>query len=313
MDRHSHLPDLALLRGFEAAARHLSFTKAGAELHVTQSAVSRQIRLLEETLGVRLFERRARSLVLTDAGYQYYVEVQRMLRQLHEVTERVRAARSTRSLRVTTTPTFASLWLIPRLAHFQKAHPELHVHVVADNTLRDLDRDDFDVAIRYSSRSSAGREPRRLFDERLVPLCSPALLRPGTDRVAALQGCVLIHFNDIDGYAPWLSWDHWFSGIGERPLRGRGALHFSHYDQAIRAAIAGQGVALGRLPVADYFLRDGNLVAPLDPRRFAFTLADRAYWTITTPRGREKREVQAFAGWLAREAKGSASRRNDWP
>jgi DNA-binding transcriptional LysR family regulator len=302
---------MELLRGFEAAARHLSFTRAAKELHLTQSAVSRQVRQLEAQLGARLFQRSTRSLALTDVGYAYYTEVQRLLRQLGEATRRVRTTRAERLVRVTTTPTFASLWLIPRLSDFQTQHPQIDVRVVAENVLRDLQRDDFDLAVRYSTRVLAGPRAVKLFDERLVPLCSPKLaagklLRKPQD----LRGHFLIHFNDLDGYAPWLSWETWFAGAGIAPLEGKGALYFSHYDQAIRAALAGQGVALGRVPVVDHLLKEGRLVAPFG-RRVQVTLEDKSYWLIGGERQRERREVKAFCAWLlaARQTQAFANSR----
>lgn len=297
---------MELLRGFEAAARHLSFTRAAAELHLTQSAVSRQVRQLEALLGARLFQRHTRALALTDVGYAYYTEVQRLLRELWEATQRVRATRAERTLRVTTTPTFASLWLIPRLAEFQSRHPQVDVRVVAENVLRDLGRDDFDVAVRYSRRALAGPRAAKLFDERLAPLCSPRLAGVKALRNPAdLRGQFLIHFNDLEGYAPWLSWDTWFAGVGAQPLEGKGALYFSHYEQAIRAALAGQGVALGRLPVVDDLLKDGRLVTPFG-RRFQVPLEDKSYWLMVAERQRERREVKAFCSWLLENGRASA-------
>lgn len=296
---------MELLRGFEAAARHLSFTRAGAELHLTQSAVSRQVRQLEDQLGVRLFDRRTRSLVLTEAGYLYYVEVQRLLLQLGEVTQRVRTGRSERTLRVTTTPTFASLWLIPRLADFQQRYPHIHVHVVAENALRNLRRDDYDVAIRYSPKAVAGPGASRLFGEKLVPLCSPKLAaRRSLRRPEDLRHFFLIHFNDLEGNAPWLSWETWFSGTGAGTVQGKGALYFSHYDQAMRAALASQGVVLGRLPVVDDLLGEDRLIAPFGPK-LSVHLHDKSYWLMLADQRREKREVRAFAAWLLEEARKS--------
>lgn len=302
-----HLPSMELLRGFEAAARHLSFTRAGAELHLTQSAVSRQVRQLEDQLGMRLFDRRTRSLVLTDTGYVYYQEVQRLLLRLKEVTQRIRTARTETMLRVTTTPTFASLWLIPQLSDFQQRYPHIHVHVVAENALRNLKRDDYDVAIRYSSKATAGPGASKLFGEKLVPLCSPNLATRKSLRLPEdLRHFFLIHFNDLDGNAPWLSWETWFSGTGSSPVEGKGALYFSHYDQAMRAALAGQGIVLGRRPVVDDLLRDGRLIAPFGSR-LAVTLEDRSYWLMLADQRRERREVRAFTAWLLEKARGRNS------
>src|SRR5512145_2646961 len=155
MHRRDLPASLDALRGFEAAARLLSFTAAAAELFLTQSAVSRQVQQLEEQLGVKLFERRTRALALTEAGTQYYRQVSAALNQLREATAAVRA-NTTQIVRVTTTVTFASLWLVPRLAAFQAKHGDVSVHVVADNSVRDLERLALDVAIRYCPASVAG-------------------------------------------------------------------------------------------------------------------------------------------------------------
>src|SRR5687768_259360 len=228
---NDRLPPLDLLKGFEAVARHLSFTKAAAELFVTQSAVSRQVRQLEEHLGVRLFERRTRAVVMTEAGYLYYSELAPLLQQIADLTRRVAAARAESRVRVTTTLSFASLWLVPRLAAFQEKHADIQVHVVADNVVRDLVRDDFDAAIRYCSAADAPGATK-LFDETLTPVCSPEL-SGRLKSVDDLARVPLIHFNDLEGRAPWLSWDVYFSQAGHAGVRGNGAVHLSHYDQAI--------------------------------------------------------------------------------
>src|SRR3712207_5882501 len=149
-------PSLDLLRGFEAAARHLSFTAAGEELFLTQSAISRQVQTLEEQLGVKLFERRTRALVLTKPGEAYYRDVARALQQLREATARVRSGADP-VVRVTTTITFSSLWLVPRLASFQARFSDIPVHLHADNAMCDLERESIDVAVRYTTEEHAGR------------------------------------------------------------------------------------------------------------------------------------------------------------
>lgn len=307
MHERTAIPSLDLLKGFEAVARHLSFTRAAAELFVTQSAVSRQVRQLEEQLGVRLFERRTRAVVLTEEGHRFYAELEPLLQQLGALTQKFTAIRSAARVRVTATLTFSALWLVPRLTDFQEKHPDVEVHIVADNVVRDLVRDGFDVAIRYGARGIAGAAAEPLFGETLTPVCSPELL--GKQPLASprdLDHHVLIHFNDLEGRAPWLSWDAFFTAIGwttEHP-RG-GAVHFSHYDQAIRAARAGQGVALGRFPVVDRMLADGGLVAPLRTAA-AQTLRDRDYWLVGAAAGSAPREVELFAAWLRAEAQRSA-------
>src|SRR6185369_6343616 len=159
------------------AARHLSFTKAGAELFLTQSAVSRQIKELEDQLGVALFERRHRALVLTEAGQQFYASAAQVLATMRAATERLRAQSGRRKpLSVTTTNSFASLWLIPRLAGFTRDHPGIDVRITAETRVQDLERDGLDVAIRHGPASLAGPNAVRLFGERVFPVCSPKLL-----------------------------------------------------------------------------------------------------------------------------------------
>jgi DNA-binding transcriptional LysR family regulator len=300
------LPSLDLLKGFEAVARHLSFTKAAAELFVTQSAVSRQVRQLEEHLGVKLFERRTRAVVLTEAGYLYYSELAPLLKQIADLTRKVAGARAENRIRVTSTLTFAGLWLVPRLAAFQQKHPHVQVHVVADNVVRDIARDDFDLAIRYCTRAVAGADAVKLFGETLTPVCSPKLLeRAPLESLDDLDRHVLIHFNDLEGLAQWLSWDQFLAQVNHASVRGTGAAHFSHYDQAVRAARAAQGVALGRFPVIDAAMDDG-LIAPL-ARDASFVLADRAYWLLGRPQRAPSAEVALFVAWLTEEAARSAA------
>ena len=231
-----------------------------------------------------------------------------LLKIVSSSLQRVRSARTERTLRVTTTPTFASLWLIPRLADFQQRYPHIHVHVVAENALRNLRRDDYDLAIRYSPKAAAEQGATKLFGESLLPLCSPNLVvgKP-LRRPEELRHFFLIHFNDLEGNAPWLTWETWFTGVGAGIVEGKGALHFSHYDQAVRAALAGQGVVLGRLPVVDDLLQDGRLIAPFG-LKLAVTLEDKSYWLMLAEHRREKREVRAFVAWLLENAKATDSR-----
>ncbi len=301
MHKPRDLPtSLDLLRGFEAAARLLSFTSAAAELFLTQSAVSRQVQQLEQQLGVRLFERRTRALVLTEAGALYFREVAKALHQLREATEQVRA-RTAPIVRVTTTVTFASLWLVPRLAAFQSQHADISVHVVADNTVRDVERHSLDVAVRYCPPELVGTEAARLFGESVTPVCSPRLIKQRRiSRPEDLMTLPLIELADPSGNVLWLSWKVWCEAMQlTGPSDGRG-LVFSHYDQVIQAAVSGQGVALGRFPLVDQLLADGRLVVPLKGRQYA-TAQRRAYWMIVSPTARQRHEVKTFTDWLQAE------------
>ena len=171
MRNRNVIPSLDLLQGFEAAARHLSFTKAGEELFLTQSAVSRQIKELEDQLGVPLFHRRHRALALTDAGQQFYAAAAQVLTTMRTATSRLKAQSGRRPLSVTTTNSFAALWLIPRLAGFTRTHPGVDVRIMAETRVQDLDRDGLDLAIRHGPASLAGPNAVRLFGERVFPVC----------------------------------------------------------------------------------------------------------------------------------------------
>src|SRR2546429_3879622 len=184
MSNRNALPALDLLVGFEAAARHLSFTKAGEELYLTQSAVSRQIKELEDQLGVELFQRRHRALALTDAGKQFYASAAQVLATMRAATEQLRAQAGKRSLAVTTTHSFAAMWLIPRLAGFTRTHPAVDVRISAETRVQDLDRDGLDGAIRHGPAALAGLRAVKLFRERVFPVCRPKLL---TDQARPLR------------------------------------------------------------------------------------------------------------------------------
>ncbi len=301
------LPSLDLLKGFEAAARLLSFTRAGEELHLTQSAISRQIKELEQQLGVPLFERRHRALALTDAGHALFPAAVQVLQAMRAATDQLRALSARRSLAVTTTHSFAALWLIPRLTGFTRAHPDLDVRIAADTRVQDLERDGLDIAIRHGPASLAGPNALRLFGERVFPVCSPKLLRDTKRPLrqpADLRHHVLLQYDDPDGRHPWLHWKTWLEVERLTDLRPAGSLLFSGYEQIIPAAIAGNGVALGRSPLVREALASGELVAPFkrsaDPAR--------AYFAIVSNNAATRPEVADFVAWLRAEAAGEEPR-----
>jgi len=296
------LPSLDLLKGFEAAARLLSFTQAGAELYLTQSAVSRQILELENQLGVQLFQRKHRALALTEAGQALYPAAAQVLATMRGVTDRLRAVRGRRTLAVTTTQSFASLWLIPRLAGFTRAHPEVDVRISAETRVLDLERDGLDLAIRHGPPSLAGPNAIRLFGERVFPVCSPTLMkdpRRPLREPADLRRHVLLQYDDPDGRHPWMHWKTWLEIERLTDLRPAGNIVLSGYDQIIPAAIAGHGVALGRSPLVREAIAAGELVAPFkrsaDPAR--------AYFAVLARDAGGRPEVAAFLAWLRGEAK----------
>jgi LysR family transcriptional regulator, glycine cleavage system transcriptional activator len=301
-DGNVRLPSLDLLRGFEAAARLLSFTRAGEELHLTQSAVSRQMQELESQLGAKLFERRHRALALTEAGQQFYPAAAQVLSTMRAATDRLRAQAGRGTLSVTTTHSFASLWLIPRLAGFTRAHPGVDVRISADIRVQDLERDGLDIAIRHGPPTLAGPNAERLFGERVFPVCSPKLLKDARRPLklpADLRHHVLLQYDDPDARHPWLNWRTWLEVERLSELKPAGRLTFSGYEQIIPAAIAGHGVALGRSPLLNDALASGELVAPFkrttDPAR--------AYFAVVSANAAGRAEVTDFVAWLKAEAK----------
>src|SRR5258708_5853258 len=236
------MPTLDFFRGFEAAARHLSFTKAADELFVTQSAVSRQIQALEERLGVALFLRRNRGLALTEAGERMYRAASIALRTLREATDRIAPGTKQTMVTVTSSMAFCSLWLIPRLAGFRRLHPDVDVRIAANNQLLDLDRERIDVAVRYCPATVAPAGSVRLFGEEILPVCSPALLvdrgRP-LKSLADLRRHGLLHFDDPERSAPWLSWTVCLDTPGVPDLRPAGAPRCTSSCLVLRAPVCG--------------------------------------------------------------------------
>jgi DNA-binding transcriptional LysR family regulator len=302
------LPPLELLVAFESAARHLSFTRAAEEIALTQSAVSRQVLALESRLGVPLFRRLHRALALTEDGARLYAATIDALGRIDRVTREIRHGERVRTVVVTTTPGFAGLWLIPRLAGFTGAHPGVDVRISASNALVHLDRDGVDLAIRYRSVEADSPGPgTRLFGETVFPVCSPRLRRPPFPALALpsdLSAHTLLRM-EPDGHNQLQDWDLWLHAMGLDELRPAGVLHFSSYDQLISAALAGQGVALGRMPLIAAAIRSRKLVAPFSDR----IASPRSYVLLASAASAGKPEVLDFMAWLLAEARDPDSAR----
>ncbi|MEZ5661105.1 MAG: LysR substrate-binding domain-containing protein [Burkholderiaceae bacterium] len=291
-----------LLVSFEAAARHLSFTLAAAERFVTQSAMSRQMRLLEDRLGVPLFRRRHRGLELTEAGRSLYVACSRALAELNDALDEIAAPSRPHVLSLTATPGFVALWLIPRLAAFRRQHPDIDVRLDASLEPRDLAADGFDIAVRYSDADSKIGTP--LFGERMVPVCSPALLSdPKTPlrRPSDLVRHTLIELESAGAVGVCAEWQPWLQSAGVGGLKPRSVMTFSTYSEAVAAALAGQGIVLGRRPIIDAHLDSGVLVSPFQRS----VISQRAYFLIIEQRAARHQSVQALAQWLVSESSGS--------
>src|SRR5262245_26966727 len=301
MPKRYNLPPLGFFHGFEAAARNLSFTKAAEELFVTQSAVSRQIKALEDHLGIALFERRPRAIALTENGQALYRVTAEVLERLQEATDRLRASAQTRQAPITTPTGFASLWLIPRLPGFTRVHPDIDVRISATTDMLNLERSLVDLAIRYCNAEAMPEGAVRLFGEEVVPVCSRSLLRDRSrplKRPEDLKHHALLHF-DYPGERFMVDWGTWLTAHGVGDLRTAGALRFSQYEQMIQAAISGQGVALAMQPLVSDLIAQGTLVAPF---RQAI-VGSRAYCLIESAGAAAKPHVRQFATWLLDEAR----------
>lgn len=297
--RRDELPPLDLLRSFEAAARHLSFTRAGQELYLTQSAVSRQIQQVEAGLGVPLFVRRHRALELTEAGRVLQRTVVDCLERLRDATALVRATSVLRQVSMTCTPGFASLWLIPRLARFTATHPDVDVRISATLALLDLDRSQIDLAVRFCANQDGEGPP--LFEESLVPVCSPRLAAGKANplrKPADLANHTLLAVDLPQGMALTVEWEPWAKAMGLPELRMKNTVRFTQYADAVAAAVAGQGVVIGRLPLLAELLRTRQLVTPFG----GGAASQRGYYVVMSERGGANEDAKDFALWLRAEA-----------
>ena len=294
------LPPLDALRGFEAAARHLSFTRAAQELSITQSAISRQIKTLEHALGPPLFERYNRRLELTEAGQRLFRSATRALAEISAAVEELRGP-ATQVVTVTTPLSFATLWLVPRLAAFRALRPDIDVRIAANDAIVSMERERIDCAIRFCEPDAAPREAFALMQEEAFPVVSPLLLKNKALPLKTPQDLtrhVLLRYEDARGRIPSLDWANWFALWKVPGLKPAGAVTFSHYDQAISACVEGEGVAIGRSAHVKRHLKQGKL-APLFDSRMA---VPRQHFLIIARGSRHRGEVKAFADWVLTEA-----------
>lgn len=290
------LPPLHALRAFEAVGRLLSFRRAGEELLITQSAVSHHIQTLEGTLGVRLFERKGRSIALTAAGAHYLDSISRAFALIAEGTRHIRPHAARRTLTVSLLPSFAANWLVSRLDAFRAAHPQ--IELVLDPTLNwaNLAGGEADIAIRYGVGAWPGLRCELLTAERLMPVLSPEL---AARRPLAKPGDILGH-TLLTSHRP-TEWEAWARHAG-LDLASARRLQLTDYNIVLQAALAGQGVAMGRsLLVADH-LRRGGLVAPLPD---VATSPGLGYWAVLPDSAKANPAATLFADWLRREIAGA--------
>lgn len=295
------MPPFLSLRVFEAAARSGSFARAAEELGISAGAVSQHIRTIEEFAGQPLFRRLGRGVQLTEAGKAAFAHAGAAMAEMLQAGRAMRAAMRGRRVSISTAPSFASKWLIPRLGRFQELHPEIEVRMSADMTLTDFAVSDMDLAIRYGPGGYEGLYHERLMTESVVVVCSPRLLEgQGEVRTAAdLISLPLIHDDGPERDPSCPSWSMWFAARGIRRADAERGLRFNQSSLAIEAAAAGKGLALAKRQLALRDLTDGRLVAPLGEGQAPVNFA---YWLVW-PRGRRFEQAQtAFLEWLRAEA-----------
>lgn len=294
------LPPLNALKSFEAAARHESFTRAAAELFVTQGAVSQQVKSLEAELGCKLFNRERQRLVITEAGRDYLIVIRDALDRIALGTERLLQRQSAGVLTVSTSPDFAAKWLVHRLGRFAEAHPGIDLRVSATLHHVDFAREDVDVAVRHGDGSWPGLEVTRLCSEQLFAVCSPKLLtgRPRIAKPADVLKFPLLHLDDRKAWARWLA----LAGVAP-PDKLHGPM-LSSASMVIDAAVDGQGVALARSTLAAWDLLSRRIVRPFD----VHWRPARTYWIVGPRATAALPKIARFRDWLLAEAAADARR-----
>ena len=296
----ARLPPLTSLRAFVATARHLSFTRAADELHVTSAAIGQQIRLLEDYLGQALFLRNRGRLELTETGLTLMPGLTDAFDRVLDTMARLNANSDAAPIRVSVAPSFASKWLVPRLAALRVHAPDLEVLVDSSAKLADPGRDETDCVIRYGLGAYPGLTIDRLFSEAVIPVCSPELAEThGLWRgPEALLGVPLLHEDGPERDASCPDWPAWLRGNGVNLRVGEPGMRFNQSSLVIDAAIAGQGVGLGKLRLIAADLESGRLVSPFgEPQAVEFS-----YFFATTPHKTKLGRVELFRDWLLAEA-----------
>lgn len=289
------LPPLNALRVFDAAARHLSFTKAAEELFVTQAAVSHQMKSLEDFLGLKLFRRRNRSLLLTEEGQSYYLDIKEIFTAINDATRKLQARSAKGALTVSLSPSFAIQWLVPRLSGFNQSFPGIDVRIQAVDREEDKLSDDVDVAIFYGRGNWPGLRTDRLYPEYLLPVCAPALLtgdRP-LKTPADLAKHTLLHDSsrrDWQAYIRQLDMQQQIN-VQQGPI-------FSHSAMVIQAAVHGQGVALANNVMAQNEIDAGRLVYPFND----VLVSKNAFYLVCHDNQAELGKIAAFRKWILTQA-----------
>ena len=299
MEHRRRLPPLNALRAFEAAARHLNFSRAADELSVTPGAVSQQIQNLEDYVGVALFKRTPKGLLLTDPAQIALPALREAFDRLAEAASMLTAAVDGRRLTVTVPPSFASKWLLPRLGGFEALHPDVDVWVSAGMELTDFASGEIDLAIRYGAGRYPGLEVIRLMQETVIPVASPDLLaNHPLENLGDLTGAILLHDGSPDADESCPDWTMWLAARGVKGVDGARGPRFNQSSLVIEAAVGGRGVALAKRALAQADLDAGRLVAPFQ----IATAVDFAYYLVHPKTKGRLPQVKAFITWITAEA-----------
>ena len=293
------LPPLNALRAFEAAARHLNFSRAADELAVTPGAVSQQIQNLEDYVGAALFKRTPKGLLLTDAAQTALPALREAFDRLAEAASLLTAAVDGRRLTVSVAPSFAAKWLVPRLGFFEAEHPLVDVWLSADMEVVDFALGEIDLAIRYGAGRYPGLEVVKLMSETVIPVASPAFLEanPLSDP-ADLAHHILLHDGSPDADASCPDWSMWRAARGIKGVDGTRGPRFNQSSLVIEAAVGGRGVALAKRALAQADLDAGRLIAPLQ----IATEVDFAYFVVHPKAKGRLPQVKAFVNWITAQA-----------
>lgn len=294
------MPPLNSLRAFEAAARHLSFTKAAAELNVTPAAISHQVKGLESYYGVVLFRRLTRALRLTEDGRATLPGLSEGFDRLAEACALLAERRDSGILTVSAAPSIAAKWLVTRLDRFRSIEPDIDIRLDATDRLADFVNDGVDIAIRYGAGDYPGLSVRQLFATRVHPVCSPRFLErhPTLRSPQDLAGKTLLHIDWTSQDESWPSWKMWLLAAGVSGVDSERGPRFSDIAMALHAAAEGHGVALVSDVLAGDDLAAGRLVRPFD----LSVSVNFAYFVVCPPEKAEIPKVRVFCDWLCAEA-----------
>ena len=286
----NRLPPLNALRAFEASARQLSFTRAAEELFVTQAAISHQIKALEDNLGIKLFMRKNRSLLLTEEGQSYYLDIKDVFNSLHEATERLLARGAKGAITVSLQPSFAIQWLVPRLNTFNSLHPDIDVRIKAVDQAENSLTEDVDIAIYFGRGRWNDVYAEQLHTEYLIPVCSPLLISDSKplNEIADLSNHTLLHDTSRR------DWKRWFKQVG---VRGGNVNHgpiFSHSSMVLQAAIHGQGIALAHSILAKPDIDAGRLICPFKD----VLVSKNSYYIVCREQQVDIGKISAFREWV---------------